>query len=252
MTIEPHSELLHPPRDLLRRASLFLDLDGTLIEIVSRPDAVIVDQSLRDLLLGLKRRLKGRVVIVSGRSGADLQRLLANLPLILAGSHGAEIRFPDGGVWIPSHDPPAPHVIVKLRSFANGHPGVLIEEKPFGVAIHYRLAPEAEAACRQVAEDLARDEGYAVQPGKKVFELKYHHISKGDALRVLMSVAPMQGGRPIFVGDDQTDESAFDAAAELGGAGILVGPPRATHAGYRLNDVTEALQWLSEHAEADI
>ena len=126
--------------------------------------------------------------------------------------------------------------------------GVMVEEKPFGVAIHYRLAPDAEADCRKIAGEIAASEGYTLQPGKKVFELKYDPASKGDVVRALMREPPMKDARPVFIGDDQTDEAGFTAAHDLSGAGILVGPPRPTTAIYRLCSVTEALRWLEDAA----
>lgn len=232
-----------PPHDLLAGASLFLDLDGTLVEIAARPDAVHVDHRLLGLLSRLMVTLDGRLVVVSGRPAAEVQAFLLGTGVAVAGSHGAEL-YGHGA----QPDPPAPPEDMRhrLAAFAAANPGVLIETKPFGIAIHYRLAPQAAAAAHGLAQDIAALHGFALQPGKQVIEIKYRSITKGDAVRRLMAVAPMQAGRPLFMGDDDTDEAGFAAATALGGDGILVGPPRATQAHFSLAGVAAALAWLED------
>lgn len=246
MTTTEARALPPPPHQLLAQASLFLDLDGTLIEIAARPDAVQVDAGLIQLLDGLSRRLDGRVVVVSGRPAADLHRLLGPARVAIAGSHGAERQLPAGHLQTPAPAGLPDHVLTQLTGLASRHPGVLIEVKPFGVALHYRLAPDSAGACLAAAGKIAAAEGFLLQPGKQVIELKFHPISKGDAVRAFMSSPPLSAGRPLFIGDDLTDEAGFAATAALGGAGILVGPPRPTEASYRLADVASALQWLGQ------
>lgn len=235
-----------PPHQLLCNASLFLDLDGTLVEIVSRPEDVVVHESVIELLDGLLRQLDGRVVVVSGRPAREVRRLLRRTSTVIVGSHGAEVLLGDGVEKRASSHVPGDHVVASLRQLAVAHPGVLIENKPFGLAIHYRLAPNAEQDCHDLAERIAAQEGLDVQHGKMVVELKSHSLTKGDAVRAFMAAEPMRNGRPLFMGDDLTDEAGFAAAAEGGGAGILVGPSRATNASYRIPDVGAALRWLGE------
>ena len=237
-----------PPETLLRTASLFIDLDGTLIELASRPDAITVDERLRKVLSCLRIVLNNRIVIVSGRPAPELQRLLRLPGLAVAGSHGGEIHLPDGRHCAPPSIPPPQHVLSRLRLVAATHPGVILEEKPLGLALHFRLAPEAADACQRVAEEIAASEGYVLQPGKMVFELKFHSATKGDAVSQLMTEQPLCAGTPLFIGDDLTDEAGFEAATRLGGAGILVGAPRQTHACYRLGSVAAALGWLENSA----
>lgn len=237
-----------PPTNLLDGASLFLDFDGTLVDIVERPDAVAVDAPLAMLLEELADRLQGRLAIISGRPRAEIDALFGHCAFAVGGSHGLELRWPDGRSRTP--DPPAnlPRLIGRLRDAAARYSGTLVEEKPFGVALHYRAAPQHEGACRRLAEALAEESGYALQAGKMVFELRMRGGNKGAALEAFMTEPPMRGTRPFFVGDDLTDEDAFRAAAAAGGAGILVGAARPSAARYRLPDVAAARAWLAAAA----
>ena len=135
-------------------------------------------------------------------------------------------------------------VLEHVRQFEAQHPGVLVEVKPFGIAIHYRLAPTAADACRLFAAGIAEETGYTLQAGKMVLELKIDATDKGDAVNALMRSPPMRGTRPVFIGDDETDEAGFLMARRLGGAGILVGPLRPSAAIYRLDTVEDTLRWL--------
>jgi trehalose 6-phosphate phosphatase len=235
---------------LLAGASLFLDFDGTLVAIAERPDAVTVSDRLRRTLSRLHDRLGGRVAIVSGRSAGQIIDLFGTSPFAIAGSHGQELRRPDGSIETaerPEELEPARQEMAKL---ATEWPGVLLEEKPLGAALHYRGCPEAEQACRELATDLAAMHGLHLQTGKMVVELRALDGDKGTALRRLMSEPPMAGNTPLFIGDDDTDEPAFRAAAELGGAGIRVGRPATTSAGYLLPDVAAVLDWLDRACPA--
>jgi len=233
-----------PPLYMLAQASLFLDLDGTLIEIASRPQDVEVGDELISLLADLNGLLQRRLVVVSGRPAGELRALLRELPLAMAGSHGVELLFADGREARPATMPPPPRMMSRLRQLMAEHAGVLIESKPYGVAIHHRLAPDAASACRALASRIASEEGLELQPGKQVIELKYHKANKGDAVHAFMSVPPSRDGMPLFIGDDLTDEEGFKAARVLGGAGILVGDRNPTEASFRLPDVTATLGWL--------
>lgn len=240
----PLSPLLPPPPDLpLGATSLFLDFDGTLVPIAPRPDEVVVDDRLRMLIACLAERLDGRLALVSGRSLAQIRTLFEGITFAIAGSHGLELALGDGGVVAPP-PPPLGAVVDAAKAFAARYPGVLVEAKPYGVAIHYREAPDAGAACGELAERLAAETGLEIQPGKMVFELRAPGADKGAAVRRLMQHPPLAGGTPIFVGDDLTDEAGFAAALELGGSGILVGRPRPTAARFALAGVEEALAWL--------
>jgi trehalose 6-phosphate phosphatase len=136
-----------------------------------------------------------------------------------------------------------------LRALEIDYPGVQIEEKPAGVAVHYRLAPRAAIACQEAAERAAMAIGMALQHGKMVIELLPVGTDKGAALRCFMSEQPFAGTHPIFIGDDLTDEHGFVAAREFGGVGILVGLERATAACYRLENVEAVRAWLGAACE---
>jgi len=239
-----------PPADLLAGASLFLDFDGTLVAIAERPDAVVVDARLDRLMTGLIDRLQGRVAIISGRSLAEIDRMIARGRVAIGGSHGLELRWPDGRTRVPAAPPGLARIVAAMRAMQAEHPALIVEEKPFSAALHYRSMPAAEESCRTLAARLADREGMSLQAGKMVFEIKAAGQDKGSALRALMEEPPMRGTRPVFVGDDETDEAAFHAAAALGGAGILVGAARPTEARYRLDDVAATRDWLEQAAGA--
>lgn len=244
------SALPPPPMPLIDTASLFLDFDGTLVEIADRPDEIHVDGSLHDLLASLRAGLDGRVAIVSGRSLAQLDKWVGTIAqeLAISGSHGIEHRW--NGVTARPERPAALDPAERsLRDFASAHPGTLVESKSFSVALHYRLAPGVEQSARSLAERLSRELDLTRELGKMVVELRVSGANKGLAVRRLMAQPPMAGTLPLFFGDDLTDESAFEAAASFGGAGILVGEPRETAAIYGLPDVTAVREWLSRVAQ---
>lgn len=237
-----------PPARLLDDASLFLDFDGTLVEIAERHDAIAVPAGLAALLIRAADALGGRLAIVSGRGVDEIVRYLgldAAAPgIAVAGSHGLEQLSMDGRRETPTASPGVSIAIEAFDAAAGRMSGVVAEAKPFGAAIHYRGAPECEAACEALAMDVARNTGLVVQRGKMVCELRMPGIDKGGALDLLITMPPMQDHRPIFVGDDLTDEAGFRAATAAGGAGILVGERAGSAARYALPDVAAVLDWL--------
>ncbi len=241
-----HSDLPPPPAGLLADAGLFLDFDGTLVELAERPDAVVVGRELTGLLARLGHRLDGRVAIVSGRSIAQLDAFLGDTvaPFAVVGSHGAEIRRAGAEAMLP--DRPAALVAAE-RAFAarfGEDDRIVIEVKTLGVAIHYRGAPEVAQEAHAMVEAFAARDGLAVQAGKMMIELRMDGHDKGTAIATLCEAAPFAGYAPVFVGDDLTDEPGMVVAAHHGGAGILIGAMRDSAARYRLPDVTSFLRWL--------
>jgi trehalose 6-phosphate phosphatase len=242
--------LEEPPLSLLRDASLFLDFDGTLVELAERPDGVAVDDALHALLQRLAERLEGRVAIVSGRSVAQIDDFLgttlANTAVV--GSHGAEIRRAGGDIVRPERPAALETAEAAFTERFGDHPGVVIEVKSLGVAIHYRMAPEVEAEARALVEAYARHDGLEVQHGKMMAELRMAGHDKGTAIAALAEGAPFLGHAPVFVGDDLTDEPGFLFCEHHGGAGILIGARRDTAARFRIEDVASFRRWLGAAA----
>jgi|FEC22Drversion2_1045045.scaffolds.fasta_scaffold00075_34 trehalose 6-phosphate phosphatase len=224
--------------------ALFLDFDGTLVEIAERPDAIRVERRLAGTLGRLSGLLGGAVAIVSGRPLAEIDRHLSPARLPAAGLHGLELR--------PRPDRPArsrragaipQQVVARLEDFA-GRAGLLLEHKGPAMALHYRNRPDLADLCRSVVREAVRDlPDLHVLDGKMVLEVKPAGGDKGRAVRAFMQHAPFRGRVPVFVGDDITDEDGFRAVNELGGFGVKVGAG-PTLARYRADSVPELRAWL--------
>lgn len=240
-----------PPVGLLRDASLFIDFDGTLVELVDRPEDVCVDADLRDLIRRLATALPDRLAIVSGRSIAQLDAFLGPdlAGVALGGSHGMERRHSDSRLEQPKNSVDLGRVASALDAFAADHPGTIVERKTYGVTLHYRLAPGVGPLAEGVARRIAGEYGLQLQPGKMMMELKVRGGDKGDAIAGFMRSPAMAGTRPWFIGDDLTDEPGFVAARNFGGGGIVVGPSRPTAARYMLWDVAAVRGWLVDAAD---
>lgn len=239
-----------PPSALLDDAALFLDFDGTLVELAETPDSIQVATELGPMLRRLRRRLDGRLAIVSGRSLADLERHVPLSGIAFSGSHGLELQLADGTRLPLSAPIGLDDVREQVERFAADSGGLIVEEKPAGIALHYRTAPDQADRAEAFMAALAKKRGFSVQKGNMVVELRPDGATKGDALKAFMSEPEFADARPVFVGDDLTDEHAFAAAALLGGAGVLVGAPRDTEALYRLDSVAAVADWLGAFAEA--
>lgn len=232
-----------PDRNLLDGASLFLDFDGTLVDFAPTPGDVSADDELRSLLHDLHERLEGRLALLSGRPVADLDRILRLEGLTLGGSHGLERLMPDGRHIAPGPPPSLDELIGEASDFARDK-GLVIETKPWGVALHFRATPEAREQAERFMHELSRRHGMVIQHGSMVTELRLAGPDKGHALRSLMKEQPFRSGRPVMVGDDLTDEHAFGAANALGGISVLAGQMRKTKAHYRLPSVGAVRGWL--------
>ena len=230
--------------------ALFLDVDGTLIEIAEAPDAVHVDEGVGGLLTGLGESLDGALALASGRSLDVLDRFFAPLVLPAAGLHGLERRSAGGEVSRSDGSAALEPARRDLERFVAGHPGTLLEDKSATLALHYRRAAAAEAPAREAMERAraALGPGYRVQEGKMVLELKPHRPNKRTVVEDFMAEAPFRGRVPVFVGDDITDEEGFEAAQSAGGAAIVVGlepdGSRESVARYGLGGVRELHRWL--------
>lgn len=250
MTTAPITDMLAPPPPLAPGSSLFLDFDGTLVNIADRPDKVAIPAELADLLFGMADRLHGRLALVTGRSIAQIDNLFGRTmqALAISGSHGCEFRWQDKLVHPPRPVEELEQAARRFDDFAFGHPGTLVEVKTYGVGLHYREDPTCGPEAKRLAESLATQSGLVVQHGKMVVELRFGGGDKGMAVRNMMECAPMAGGAPVYLGDDQTDEAAFAAVNALGGISVLIGPMRATHAQFHLDSPADVLAWLKELA----
>ncbi|HZP91810.1 MAG TPA: trehalose-phosphatase [Burkholderiales bacterium] len=226
--------------------ALFLDVDGTLVDFADRPDAIVVDEALKELLRDAHRAARGAVALISGRAVQEIDRLFAPLRLPVAGQHGAERRSADGTMHF--HTPLLERLHEagdRLSRFAAQHPGLILESKGMSIALHYRLAPQLREAAQAQVRDLAarlRPE-YELQEGKQVLELKPSGRDKGTAIEEFMREPPFAGRRPVFVGDDLTDEFGFACVNRLGGHAVKVGPG-ASVATWRIADASAVRQWL--------
>ncbi|CAM3296616.1 MULTISPECIES: trehalose-phosphatase [Sphingomonas] len=243
------ADLTPPPTRLSATDSLFLDFDGTLVELADNPEAVHVSAALADRLDALAAHMPGRLAIVSGRSIAQLDALFGPQAqhFTLAGSHGAERRTPEDGHSQPERPAHLATATEEMQAVAQAH-DLYFETKSFGAGLHYRRNPDAEPLALREAAAIAERHGLTLQPGKMMVEVRLPG-DKGQAIETLMETPAMRGTVPIFLGDDVTDEDGFAAAAALGGAGVLVGPMRETAAHYRLPDVAAVHQWLARALE---
>ncbi len=235
-----------PPRTW----ALFLDVDGTLIEIAEAPDAVEVDAGVGRLLERLGRRLDGALALASGRELAALDLFFAPLVLPAAGLHGLERRSAAGMVRRCDGAAALDPARRDLKHFVDRYPGTLLEDKSATLALHYRRAAAVEHDAREAMERVraALGSGYRVQEGKMVLELKPNIPNKRTVVEEFMAEAPFRGRVPVFIGDDVTDEEGFDAARSAGGAAIVVGLEtaggRQSAATHGLGSVQELHRWL--------
>ncbi|MFN3592381.1 MAG: trehalose-phosphatase [Thermaurantiacus sp.] len=246
----PALALAAPPPPDPRRDALFLDLDGTLANIAPTPEEARLHPEAAGLLPALVAAFRGRVAVVSGRSIATLDRMLPPAAiaagLALAGTHGLELRMAGTKIIGPAPAPGLPPAAAALQALAVEDTRLRLEEKGLSLALHYRAAPEREAELRGRAADIAGAHGLALQTGKMVVELRTPGADKGAAIRQIMQSPPFAGAMPRFIGDDDTDEAGFAAAATLGGHGIRVGPAPQTVAAYGLPDVAAVAAWLAQ------
>jgi trehalose 6-phosphate phosphatase len=244
LSAEARTHLLAPPALDPGRVALFSDLDGTLADLQEKPGMVKPDAARRRLLLRLQKALGGRLAVVSGRGLDDLDRILEHDITPISAAHGLIRRGADGTVHGASRPAALDDAREALTAFVRADRGLLLEDKGPAIALHYRRSPGAAEACQDIVRRLAVAGDLVVQQGDMVIELRARGPNKGDAVRAFMAEAPFAGFTPVFIGDDLTDEHGFEAAAALGGFGVVVGPRRPTSARYALGGVAEALAWF--------
>ncbi|MCK6382977.1 MAG: trehalose-phosphatase [Rhodocyclaceae bacterium] len=226
--------------------AFFFDIDGTLLEIAETPSDVRVDAGLVAMIRRLHECTCGAVALISGRRVADVDALFPGLRLPIAGQHGMERRDAAGGCH--DHDPEGvdwPWLKALVKGALGGIEGLMIEDKGLTLAVHYRQNPAQEGRVAEALRRIVADAGAAVslQPGKCVLEVKPSGRDKGTAIAEFMSEAPFRDRRPVFVGDDVTDEYGFRMVNDLGGVSIKVGAGESA-ARWRLGNVTAVRAWL--------
>lgn len=226
-----------------RPTALFLDFDGTLVEIAPRPGDIHVPDDLADRLHALRDRLEGRLALISGRALDDLHLHLGEVAICRAGSHGASRFLSDGTRLGEEPRGLAEASVAELRAYAEEN-GLFYETKQHGGALHFRGQPEKRAATLAFAQDFAASRELCVTSGKGVAELVRPGATKAAAVEAFMQVPPFAGALPIFVGDDVTDEDGFAGAEQHGGFGIAVGERPSDRARYRLDSVAAVHHWL--------
>ena len=239
-------------------SAIFLDIDGTLLDIAPTPLEVRVSDALRETLASLREKFDGAIAFVSGRPVAEIDRLFHPLRLAAVGGHGAEIRFaPDGETRRSKIATLDDDLRTEFSRIGRIGEGVIVEDKGYSIAIHYRLAPELGGEILKGVSAICKNErcnSLEVLPGKLVIEIKPGGYDKGTGLREMMSVPPFTGRHPIFVGDDVTDNAAFAMLPDFGGTGFSVGGivPGASFNFDGPQDVRLWLKSLSnlEHADA--
>ncbi len=231
--------------------ALFLDFDGTLVDFALRPDAVRVAPDVVPALDAVCHRLDGAIAIVTGRPIADIDAFLAPLTLPIAGLHGLEHRYDPAGDVV--RDPPGEDIhTLRDRILASPllNEGVTLEDKGATLALHYRAVPERREDALELMRAATADlKGLHLIDGKMVVEAKPARRNKGSALKAFMTLPAFRGRRPVFIGDDLTDEDGMRAAIELGGYAIKVGQG-GTCAPFRLADVAAVHNWLNSFIPA--
>ncbi len=231
--------------------ALFLDVDGTLLDLAARPDDVVTPAGLVSILARAERKLAGALALISGRAIVDVDRLFAPLRLRASGVHGAEIRFdPDAPTTATGTAELPQSLLAALMRAVEPFPGVFVENKRFSFTVHFRLAPSAEGPLRSIVKEVVDSCPIPLDlmDAHCAIEIKNPSFDKGGAIAAFLSTSTFGGGRkPIFVGDDTTDESGFALVSARGGLAYSVGGPRPGAIG-AFSAPQAVRNWLAEFA----
>jgi trehalose 6-phosphate phosphatase len=232
----------------LDQSAILLDIDGTLLDLAPTPREVWVPPNLSTTLNRLLARTSGALALVSGRSLNDIDLIFAPEQFPAVGGHGAEMRISADSEAVATHAPPMDKELKRrLAAIAKLSPGILLEDKGYSLALHYRLAPHAEKAIYAAVSLIRADLPNApieVLPGKCVCEIKHSGFNKATGVVELMTHEPFRGRRPIFIGDDVTDEAVFGIMPDLGGLAFSVGR-RAKGVADHFDEPRDVRNWLA-------
>jgi trehalose 6-phosphate phosphatase len=238
----------------LQECAILLDVDGTIVDLAPTPREVWIPPSLRQVLSRLLERTDGAVALVSGRSVKDLDLIFDPLLLTTVGGHGAELRLVNHGQRAATKAAPLDAALTRqLAAIGQSGPGILVEDKGYSLALHYRLAPDKEQFIRSEVARICAEfppDSIEILPGKAVIEIKRAGFSKATGVRTLMTFSPFAGRHPIFVGDDTTDECVFAIMPELDGLAISVGRKAPGVTGY-FDTPGSVRAWLERLAEEE-
>lgn len=234
-----------PPQPELHRHAFFLDVDGTLVSFARSPEEVRADPAILSLLVRLERGSAGALALITGRTLASLDRVTAPHRFAAAGIHGLERRGARGADAGCVASNALEQVRASLRALSQEHPELLLEDKGSGLALHFRAVPQLAARATARALELARPHpDLKVQQGHLVVEVLPRIAGKQHALAAFMEQEPFRGRTPLFVGDDLTDEAAFEWVNAVGGLSVAVGATRPTAASTQLPSVAAVRAWL--------
>ena len=224
--------MLPPPG----QSSLMLDLDGTLLDIAATPDAVRVAPGLAEAMLALRAALGGALAVVTGRPIEEVDGLFPGVPYAVAGEHGGAIRpAPDAAVRRAALPSVPVEWVMEAAHIVEAHPGAMLEQKRRGFVLHYRAEPALGPVLRDAVMQVIapRRHEFQLMPALMAWEVRPRGADKGTAVQALAAEPPFHGRRPIFIGDDVTDEDGMAAARALGGAGLRVDESFGTPEGVR-------------------
>jgi trehalose 6-phosphate phosphatase len=243
--------------DLAQRigdCAVLLDIDGTLLDLAPTPREVWVPPGLAKTLSQLHDKTSGALALVSGRSLNDIDLIFAPEQFPAVGGHGAEMRVSVDSESVAVHAPPMDKELKRrLAAIAKLSPGILLEDKGYSLALHYRLAPHAEKAIYEAVSLIRADLPNApieVLPGKCVCEIKHSGFTKATGVRELMTHEPFRGRRPFFIGDDVTDESVFAIMPDFGGLAFSVGRRAQAVAGH-FDEPRDVRAWLARLVDGE-
>ncbi|UPG89342.1 trehalose-phosphatase [Luteibacter aegosomaticola] len=237
-----------PPEQVDSASALFLDADGTLLAFADDPEGVVVPEGLIATLDTLRAALGGALALVSGRPIEGLDRLFGRPAWAAAGQHGLERRTATGTVITSpvDHDELA-RLREAVHAAARDVPGLRVEDKSWSVALHWREHPELGPEVARVAPEIAEAyPGFELQPGNHVCEFKPRGMDKGVAIAKFLDEPPFRGRKPVYLGDDLTDEHAFVVVNALGGMSVRIGTRTPSHAAFTLSSPRDVHAWLDK------